>query len=253
MIRPKMASALAAGLIGAGLQIGGFQQPRLAAGLITVGALGFVWEWWSLWHERQQELKPAGLSLAPEPVEASQHARFLAVRIFVEARTLIAVGAHAPHAVIYCANVNFRNDPVGSHPDTEVPSIVAEITFVHQGRQVVKITNGRWGDTDQPAIRQAHQPFSSMIDLNAVPFRIGETHELNIAVKHPNQAHFYAFDNNSYHFDNWENPTYRLTEPRYEVIVRLRGRHVDDEHHFLIRNVGVDAGLELHPLESASF
>jgi hypothetical protein len=107
------------------------------------------------------------------------------------------------------------------------------------------VSPGRWCDTEQPAVRKARDPFASLIDLNAVPFRIGEEHELNIAFKHPGQAFLYGFNNQTYDYPNWENPAYRLDGDSYEVVVRLFGRNVDDEFRFMLRNLGTGAGLEI--------
>jgi hypothetical protein len=166
------------------------------------------------------------------------------VKVEVDARTLIAVGASAPHSFVYCASVLLRNDPNGSHPTAEAPSVLGQITFLDHGVPVLTINTARWGDTDQPAIRKAKDPFASLIDLNTVPFRIGETHELNVAIKYPDQAFFYAFDNGTYDHPNWENPAFRLDGGTYEVTVRLRGVHLDQEHRFRLCNLGTGAGLE---------
>lgn len=186
----------------------------------------------------------------PVVLSDNEKPRLLPVRVYAELRSLIAVGANRPHVGVFCANVNFRNDPIISSPSAEVMNALAEISFRHEGREVLRVMNGRWGDTEQPAVRKAKDPFASLIDLNTVPFRIGETHELNIAVKHPEQAWFYAFDNSTFDFQNWENPSYKLTEHEYRVTVRLRGGHLDDEQHFIVRNLGVGKGLEIevaHP------
>jgi hypothetical protein len=170
--------------------------------------------------------------------------RLVPIRVSVELRSLIAVDSSAPHDVVYCANVLLKNDPTGSHPTAEAASVLGQITFLHGGVPVLTIHTARWGDTEQPAIRKAKDPFASLIDLNTVPFKIGETHELNVAIKHPHQAHFYAFDNSTYDYANWENPAYRLEGDTYEVIVRLRGVHLDQEHRFKLRNLGAGTGLQ---------
>ena len=58
--------------------------------------------------------------------------------------------------------------------------VLAEIKFYLHGRLVLSVSPGRWGDTEQPAVRKARDPFASLFDLNAIPFRIGEQHELNV-------------------------------------------------------------------------
>jgi hypothetical protein len=175
--------------------------------------------------------KAAGPILVPEKLE-------------VVLRSLIAVGATAPPAAVYCANVLLRNDPPASDPTSDCPAVLAQITFIDRGNALLTINTARWGDTDQPAVRKAKDPFASLIDLNTVPFRIGETHELNIAIKHPEQAWFYAFDNSTYDHPNWDNPAFRLDGTEYHVVVRLRGTHLDQKLHFNLRNLGAGAGLE---------
>jgi pimeloyl-ACP methyl ester carboxylesterase len=165
------------------------------------------------------------------------------VRIFTALRQLIAVGASAPDRSVYCANLNFRNDPVASSPDAAVSAVLAEIRFLKARGEVLKINTARWGDADQPAVRLAQRPFASLNDLNTVPFQIGEQHQLNVAIKHPQQEWFYAFDNTSYAHDNWENPSYRLVGDEYDVAVRLRGPNIDAEYTFVLWNPGPEQGF----------
>jgi len=94
-------------------------------------------------------------------------------------------------------------------------------------------------------LERPKQPFASLIDLNTVPFRIGETHELDVAIKHHDQPHFYTFDNSTYDHPNWENPAFRLEGNTYDVVVRLRGAHLDQEYRVRLRNFGVNAGLQV--------
>jgi hypothetical protein len=91
------------------------------------------------------------------------------------------------------------------------------------------------------------EPGASLYHLNTIPFRIGEPHELNLAIKYPEQPFFYAFNNDSYNYAEWENPGYRLEGEIYEVIVRLVGANLNEEHHFTLKNLGPGNGLELTP------
>lgn len=149
---------------------------------------------------------------------------------------MIAVGASTPHTYIHCAHVIFKNEPTpGSHPDAQVSDVLAEIKFYRQGRLVLSVSPGRWGDTEQPAVRKARDPFASLFDLNAIPFRIGEQHELNVAIRHRSQAEIHGFNNDSYNYPNWDNPGFKLEASEYEVAVRLLGRNVDDEFRFFLK------------------
>ena len=78
-----------------------------------------------------------------------------------------------------------------------------------------------------------------------------ETHELNVAIKYPEQPWFYAFDNSTYDHPNWENPAFRLDGEECDVAVRLRGVHLDQELRFSLRNPGTGASLELVPKSAA--
>jgi hypothetical protein len=241
--RRKQRYSLALALFGVAVQV--ISPGRwFGYALLVIAAALLAWDLVEYHGRKQRQAKPF-LALDEERSPADKGPHLVAVRVGVDARSLIAVGASAPHAFVYCAIVLFRNDPSGSHPNAEATSVFGEITFVQHGRPVLSVGTARWGDTDQPAVRKAAQPFASLIDLNAVPFRIGETHELDIAIKHPDQPHFYAFDNSTYDHPNWENPAFRLDGDLYEVVVRLRGAHLDQEHRFRLRNLGTGKGLEL--------
>jgi hypothetical protein len=198
------------------------------------------------WHAEHRTKPNRPVILGPELTASLNRPNIQQVRLVADRRTLIAVGANAPHAFVHCASAIFKNVPTpGSHPDAHVSDVLAEIKFLRHGRVALTTSPGRWGDTEQPAVRKARDPFASLIDLNAISFRIGEEHELNIAIKHPAQAFFYAFNNQTYDHPNWENPAYRLDGDAYEVVVRLFGRNVDEGYRFVLRNLGTAAGLQI--------
>lgn len=198
------------------------------------------------WHAEHRTGTNRPVILGTDALAALPRPNIQPVRLVADRRTLIAVGATRPHAFVHCVHVILKNVPTpGSHPDAQASDVLAEIKFVRHGSVALTVSPGRWGDTEQPAIRKARDPFASLIDLNAIPFRIGEEHELNVAFKHPEQAFFYGFNNQTYDHPNWENPAYRLEGDACEVVVRLFGRNVDDEFRFMLRNFGTDAGLEI--------
>ena len=232
----QVAYIIAAIAGGAVLSYYGPQSPR-AVLAVFVGATAI----WSLsfvrrWHERRQAAISPALALGPNAPAPLNRPNIKPVRVFTDARSMIAVGASTPHTYIHCAHVVFKNEPTpGSHPDAQVSDVLAEIKFFRQGRLVLSVSPGRWGDTEQPAVRKARDPFASLSDLNAIPFRIGEQHELNVAIRHRGQAEIHGFNNDTYDYLNWDNPGFKLESGEYEVAVRLLGRNVDDEFRFLLK------------------
>jgi hypothetical protein len=150
--------------------------------------------------------------------------------------------------VVRDVSLLLKNLPTVPHPDAQASDVLAELRFVHHGQTALSVSPGRWGDTDQPAVRKAKEPFASLIDLNTVPFRIGEQHELNVAIKYPDDSFFYGFNNSNYDHPNWRVPAYRLNGASYEVVVRLFGRLVDEEYRFTLKNLGAGQGLVMTPL-----
>jgi hypothetical protein len=196
-------------------------------------------------HQRLQRAPGHTLPVRPDEPAKVPKPRLLVERVWVDKRSLIRVNASGPDGEIYAANVWFRNDPTMNHPDASAASVLAHITFFHAGQSVLEVSPGRWGDTDQPTLRHAERPFSSTIDLNAVPFRIGERHELNVAIKYSHESQCYAFSNVTYGHPDWKPPAYLLPEARYHIRVRLVGPFVDEEFHFGLENLGLDQGMEL--------
>jgi hypothetical protein len=223
------------------------EWPRLVIAAFVIGVLGLVITAALGWHAERQERTRAGF-LAREPRQRLDRPNIQVANIAVDRRTLIAVGASSPHTWVYVVSLLLKNIPTGSHPDAHANDVLAEIRFVHHGRTALSVSPGRWGDTDQPAVRKAKDPFGSLIDLNAVPFRIGEQHELNVAFKYEKDPYFYGFNNTTYDHLNWENPEFRLTDGSYEVAVRLFGRLVDEEYRFTLKNLGAGGGLTMTPL-----
>jgi hypothetical protein len=98
--------------------------------------------------------------------------------------------------------------------------------------------DARWGDTDQP------QPGQMTIALLSVDFKVGQTRELDIAIKFPEDADCHGMNNDSYGHPDMKDPRWRLTGTDFWAIVRLRGPYVDKRWRFDFRNPGVGQSLE---------
>src|SRR5687768_3524600 len=97
------------------------------------------------WHERRQGVPAPVLTLGPNDPVSLNRPNIRIVRVFADARSMITVGASAPHAYIDCAHVHFKNESTaGSHPDAQVSDVLAEIKFFRKGRFVRSVSPGRW-------------------------------------------------------------------------------------------------------------
>lgn len=227
------------------------EWPRALAAAVALCAVVWTVLWLIARHAERQALPQMSVLDRP-PREPSEKPNIVLERIVVEERPLFELNGTAPVAQLHCGVLMLRNAAVGGHPDAEVPHVLAEIKFMHRGQLVAKASPGRWGDTDQPSLRHLERPFGSLIDLNTVPFRIGERHELDLVIKHASDGECYAFSNSSYSAPDWRVPAFRLDQSRYEVTVTLVGRRVDQEFHFELHNQGAGQGFTLTELPRAT-
>ena len=90
---------------------------------------------------------------------------------------------------ISCIHCRFINDPEVPTPESLAQNVTATIEFRDVNDRMLFTLDGRWGDTDQP------QPGQTTIDLLSVDFQIGQTRELDIAFKHPEEAESHGLNN----------------------------------------------------------
>ena len=94
-----------------------------------------------------------------------------------------------PISSLHC---RFTNDPEVSTPESIAQNITPTVEFHDANNRVLFVLDGRWGDTDQP------KPGRTTIDLLSVDFQIGQTREVDIAFKHPEEAESHGLNNDSY-------------------------------------------------------
>jgi hypothetical protein len=145
---------------------------------------------------------------------------------------------------ISCIHCRFINDPNVSTPEAVAQNITATLEFRNTADQPLFTLDGRWGDTDQP------QPGQATIDLLSVDFQIGQTREVDIAFKHPQEAESHGLNNDSYGRPDWKDPRWRLDGEDFSVVIRLRGPYVDKKWRCYFRNVGVGQPLEAGQIQA---
>lgn len=158
----------------------------------------------------------------------------------------------------YFANVLFLNNSKYRNKGSTANKVIAKIEAYNlKGRHVLGPVIGRWGDTEQPVVRQIYPKTgnipqvinhiivdsqnSSEIDIspNGLP------RELSIAIKWPESQECYLFNNSSYGCPKFENPKMRLKSDKLKIRVTLSGENVDDvEFWFLLINDGQSISLD---------
>jgi hypothetical protein len=144
---------------------------------------------------------------------------------------------------ISCIHCRFINDPEVSTPESVAQNITATLEFRDANNRMLFTLDGRWGDTDQP------QPGQTTIDLLSVDFQIGQTREVDIAFKHPEEAESHGLNNDSYGRPDWKDPRWRLDGEDFSVVIRLRGPYIDNRWQCYFRNPGVERPLETGDFE----
>jgi hypothetical protein len=152
------------------------------------------------WHADRQAKPVPSLPLRKEQQQPLDRPNIQPVRVYTDVRSLKGydvTGQQVMERPFSGAHVDFKNIPTGSHPNAEVLNVLAEIRFFYKGQLVLQVSPGRWGDSKEPSMVKLSEPGASLYHLNTIPFRIGEVHELNLAIKYPEQTFFYAFNNDS--------------------------------------------------------
>lgn len=141
-------------------------------------------------------------------------------------------------------HMRFSNNPVMRVEQATARKVFAQISYYNDSkRRLVGPIFGRWGDTEQPGTRS---PFDPNRDLLSVDLESsGLPRELNLALKYPDENVIYAFNNDSYVYSGWKNPSFILKEKQVFIHVRLSGENVDDSDLWiLLENKGKSLTLQ---------
>lgn len=137
-----------------------------------------------------------------------------------------------------CVHAGFVNDPVVPTPDGVAKDVLGIVEFFDATGKKLYFLDGRWADTDQP------QPETPTVQLLSVNIPIGQTREMDIAFKYPEDDDCYGVNNDSYRTSDFRDPRWKLTGSDFYAIVRLRAPYIDKRWRFSFRNLGSGKGLE---------
>jgi hypothetical protein len=136
-----------------------------------------------------------------------------------------------------CAYVTFGNLPVRGKTGVMIRSIAAKITYADFGRMFT--LDGRWADTDQPAILDPRQSTNHLL---RVDFNVGDEHHLDIAAKFADGV--FAINNDSFR-GQVKDPAKMLTGNIVKIGIQLLAEGVNQNFDFQLQ---IGHALQIIPI-----
>jgi hypothetical protein len=134
--------------------------------------------------------------------------------------------------------LRLKNEPLNNTAESVAEQVRASVKFYGPDGNKVCEMEGRWSHTTQPPQRD---PTEDTMKFLAVTFPVGATLTLDIAFKNKARGECFGFNDNSYNYDDYENPALRLPAGTIVVNVVISGVSVNC-HVFLQFHNPVGAG-----------
>ncbi|MBZ5677316.1 MAG: hypothetical protein LAP61_23990 [Acidobacteriia bacterium] len=119
--------------------------------------------------------------------------------------------------------LRLRNAPLTNTADSVAEQVTAMVKFYDARGEHFFDMEGRWSHTTQPPQRE---PGADKAAFLAVQCPIGIVRTIDIAFKVKTRGACYAFNDESYNFDNYENPAFALPTGTILAVVELSGVRV---------------------------
>ena len=186
--------------------------------------------WWQLWVSQEEhysktpniqfvnwEIIPNVKMVRTRPSKISLNKQYSATEsgIFV-------------HAV-------FANNPKRRTPENTANNVSAKITYYNsEDHPMIDDTffgsfYGRWSDSDEP---KTSNDTVRLINTNILSN--GTPRKLDLFMKFPDDEFCYAYNNDSYFFENWRHVNYKLTGDLFYIKVELIGERVNEHFWFTV-------------------
>ena|ERR1700674_5817868 len=137
-----------------------------------------------------------------------------------------------------CGYVTFGNPPIAGEKVRLVRSIAAKITYADFSGNIFTL-DGRWADTDQPAMLDPRQ---STTHLLRVDFNVGDEHHLDIAAKFRDAC--FAINNDSFR-GQIKDPARMLTGPLVKINIQLVAEEINQYFDFQLE---IGGRFQLSPI-----
>ena len=218
-----------------GHRLGAWGEPGKSLFWGVVG-LGFFMSMFLSWKVERDSLTASKLqeeSLAAKLKEIDDAKPRLILRnVYTE-----KVDANQNGIRVMVANVvraKFENTPSSNYPNNEAKQVIAKVSFYDPNGNLILEMDGRWTDSTQPLAPH----WVSRVPLLETDFRIGATHDLDIAFRDVTftqvygdgpQAGLVALNNDNFLFQRWRKPEHVLAGDRFTVKIRLCAVWVNTE------------------------
>ena len=126
----------------------------------------------------------------------------------------------------------FANNPKRRTHENTANNVSAKLTFYDvDERLLIGPIFGRWSDSDEPKTStDIPKLINAQILSNGTPLK------LDLFMKFPEDEFCYAYNNDSYFFDNWRHVNHKLSAERFYIHVELVGERVEKEFWFTTNN-----------------
>jgi hypothetical protein len=136
----------------------------------------------------------------------------------------------------------FKNDPQFHGEKATAKDVIALTSFfnidVEQSPRFLFTVNSRWATNPEP------KPKDSNKDILGTDIRIGETVELDIAVKYLLEDDAFAVTNEGYGSHALRHPKFQLDGNRFLAVVRLMAVNIKETFEFRFENAGQNGSLK---------
>ena len=201
------------------------------------------------WEETRRGQDAAA---APKTVEARAHIPKPSViatsRLqFAQDGTGLPISIYAdgvPVGDMYVVRARVKNDPPGHAQDADVTDAVVALGYFPVGENTAeKECDGRWTDNPYPELGQSRDA----VLRRRLP-ATGEWQDIDVALKHKGEPHFYAGSNDlAIRPFGWKHEQYKLSGRSYRVLVTIRGHGLASPvtHWYRLENPPGDDTLRL--------
>jgi len=178
---------------------------------------------------------PEPLVIATPRLEFAQDGIGLPISIYSEG---------VPVADFYVVRARVKNDPPAHPQDADVTDAVVGLAFFPVDENTAeKECDGRWTDNPYPELGQSRDA----VLRRRLP-ATGEWQDIDLALKHKGDPHFYAGSNDlAIRPFGWKHEHYKLSGPSYRVLLTIRGHGLTSPvtHWFRLENPPGDDTLKL--------
>jgi hypothetical protein len=144
--------------------------------------------------------------------------------------------------------VVFANNPKRRTSENTANNVSAKITFYDADEKLlIGPIYGRWSDSDEP---KTSIDIPSLINANILSN--GTPFKLDLFMKFPEDEFCYAYNNDSYFFENWRHVNYKLTAERFFIHIELIGERVEKDFWFSVYNKDRGKQLQITLRKNAS-